>query len=119
MRRHEIPLIFNSDLTGSDHSIFYGLHAAITRRDKLLEPVGGWYPEQTVTPEEALRAYTSWAAYAAFAESETGALAVGRQADITVMDVDPLQLGTSEPGRILDGSILLTIVAGEVVYDRQ
>jgi len=118
MRRHNVPLIFNSDLTGSDHSIFYGLHAAITRRDKRLEPVGGWHPEQAVTPEEAIRAYTAWAAYAAFVEAEAGALEVGRWADITVMDVGPLRLGISEPDRLLDGSILLTIVAGEVVYDR-
>ncbi len=118
MRRHNVPLIFNSDLTGSDHSIFYGLHAAITRRDKRFEPVGGWHPEQAVTPEEAIRAYTSWAAYAAFVEAEAGALEVGRWADITVMDIDPLHLGISEPERLLDGSILLTIVAGEVVYDR-
>jgi predicted amidohydrolase YtcJ len=118
IRESGVPLVFNSDLTGSDHTIFYGLHAAITRRNKELEPEGGWYPDETVTPEEAVRAYSTWAAYVAFVEEETGVLEEGRWADITVMDVDPFVLGSTAPGRLLDGSILLTIVAGEVVYER-
>jgi predicted amidohydrolase YtcJ len=109
-------LIFNSDLPGSDHDIFYGLHAAITRRDTRLQPEGGWYPEQVVTPEEALRAYTVWAAAAAFLEDETGVLEVGRWADITVMDIDPLVLGSTEPGGLLNGGIEYTIVGGRIVH---
>jgi predicted amidohydrolase YtcJ len=118
MREVGAQLIFNSDLAGSDHDIFYGLHAAITRRDKELEPHGGWYPEQTVTPEEAVRAYTSWAAYAAFVEDETGTIEDGRWADITVMDVDPFEVGSTGPERLLQGKVLLTIVGGEVVYEK-
>ncbi len=118
MREVDVPLIFNSDLAGSDHDIFYGLHAAITRRNKELEPQGGWYPEQAVTPEEAIRAYSSWAAYAAFVEDETGVLERGRWADITVMEIDPFVVGSTEPERLLEGSILLTIVAGEVVFEK-
>ena len=109
-------LTFNSDLSGSDHSIFYGLHAAITRRDKQRQPAGGWYPEQKLTPEEAVRAYTVWSAYAGHQEDETGLLAPGRRADLTVMDLDPLVLGETDPGAILDGRILATVVAGEVAY---
>ncbi len=116
MRAAGVPLIFNSDLPGSDHDIFYGLHAAITRRDTRLQPEGGWYPEQVVTPEEALRAYTVWAAAAAFLEDETGVLEVGRWADITVMDIDPLVLGSTEPGGLLNGGIEYTIVGGRIVH---
>jgi predicted amidohydrolase YtcJ len=68
LRKAGAALIFNSDLVGSDHNIFYGLHAAMTRRDKKLEPPDGWYPEERMTPEEAVRGYTTWAAYSAFWE---------------------------------------------------
>ena len=89
LRRAGARLIFNSDLPGSDHDFFYGLHAAVTRRDKKLEPAGGWFPEQCVTVEEALRAYTTWAAYAAFEENVAGIVADGYRADLTVLDIDP------------------------------
>ncbi|MEM7356821.1 MAG: amidohydrolase family protein, partial [Acidobacteriota bacterium] len=105
-----------SDLSGSDHSIFYGLHAAITRRDKDRQPAEGWYPEQAMTPEEAVRGYTGWSAYAAHWEEQTGLLAPGRWGDLTVMDIDPMVLGETDPGAILDGRIIATIVAGRVVY---
>ncbi len=59
LREAGARLTFNSDLSGSDHSIFYGLHAAITRRDKAREPAEGWYPEQRMPPEEAVRGYTN------------------------------------------------------------
>jgi predicted amidohydrolase YtcJ len=116
LRQAGARLAFNSDLTGSDHDIFYGLHAAITRRDKQLQPPGGWYPEQRMTAEEAMRGYTTWNAYAASWEKESGVLAAGRWADVTVMDIDPLVVGTTDPGRLLRGSILATIVGGKVAY---
>jgi Amidohydrolase family len=109
-------LAFNSDLTGSDHDIFYGLHSAITRRDKQLQPPGGWHPEQRMTPEEAVRGYTTWNAYAASWEKESGLLAPGRWADITVMDIDPLVMGATDPGRLLRGAIRATIVGGKIAY---
>ncbi len=117
LRRAGARLALNSDLVGSDHDIFYGLHSAITRRDKKLEPAGGWHPEERLTPEEAVRGYTGWNAYAAFREKESGVLAPGRWADITVMDEDPLVLGATDPGKLLGGRIVATIVAGNVVYE--
>jgi predicted amidohydrolase YtcJ len=119
LRESGAQLIFNSDLAGSDHDIFYGLHAAITRRDKALDPEGGWYPEETMTPEEALRGYTIWGAHSAFAEDRTGVLVPGRWADITVMDIDPLDVGSSSPADLLNGSILLTVVNGTVAFRRE
>lgn len=116
LRRAGARLAFNSDLPGSDYAIFYGLHAAITRRDTRQQPPGGWYREQRMTPEEALRGYTPWGAYAAFQEDETGIIAPGRWADLSVMDVDPLVAGTFVPETLLKGSIRMTIVNGQVVY---
>jgi predicted amidohydrolase YtcJ len=117
LRKAGARLALNSDLTGSEHDIFYGLHAAITRRDKKLEPAGGWYPEERLTAEEAVRGYTTWNAYAASWEGETGIVAPGRWADLTVMDVDPFALGTTDPARLLDGKIVATIVGGKVAYE--
>ena len=118
LRQYGVPLVLSSDLPGSDHSIFYGLHAAITRRDKSLKPPGGWYVEQRLTPEEALRGYTSWAASSALLELTTGTLAPGNWADITVMDIDPLVVGSKEPEKLLKGEILITIVGGQPAFMR-
>jgi predicted amidohydrolase YtcJ len=118
LRETGAQLTFNSDNPGSDHSIFYGLHSAITRQDKEGEPEGGWYPEQRVSVEEAVRAYTSWSAYASFREDETGVIEPGNWADLTIMDIDPFSAAGQRPGRILDGRIVMTIVGGNIVYQR-
>jgi len=106
-------LTFNADNPGSDHDIFYGLHAAVTRRDREREPAGGWYPAQAVTVEEALRGYTRWSAYAAFREACSGQLAPGYWADLTVLASDPFTVAGDDPGALLEGEILGTLVAGE------
>jgi predicted amidohydrolase YtcJ len=118
LRESGAPLTFNSDNPGSDHNIFYGLHSAITRQDKDGHPEGGWYPEQRVTIEEAVRAYTTWSAYASFREDEAGVIEPGRWADLTVLDIDPFVVADQRPGRILDGQIVMTIVDGKVVHER-
>ena len=117
LRKAGARLALNSDLVGSDHDVFYGLHSAITRRDKQLQPVGGWYSAERLTAEEGLRGYTTWNAYAAFVENETGVIAPGRWADPTVLDRDPLALGETDPARLLGGQALMTIVAGRIRYD--
>lgn len=118
LRESGARLTFNSDNPGSDHTIFYGLHSAITRQDKNQEPEGGWYAEQRVSADEAVRAYSTWSAYASFREDRSGIIDAGRWADLTVMDVDPFVLADEAPGRILDGQIIMTIVNGKVVYQR-
>ncbi len=118
LREAGARLTFNSDNPGSDHSIFYGLHSAITRQDKNQQPEGGWYAEQRMTADEAVRGYTEWSAYASFREDVSGVIAAGRWADLTVMDRDPFVLADDNPGDILNGQILMTIVNGEVVYER-
>jgi predicted amidohydrolase YtcJ len=117
MRRTGVRLLLNSDLPGSDWDIFYGLHAAITRRDKQLHPPGGWYPEQRLTPEEAVRGYTVWGAWAEFMDHATGVIREGMRGDLTVMSIDPFKVGAQDPDRLLDGEILATIVGGKVVFE--
>lgn len=118
LREAGAGLTFNSDNPGSDHNIFYGLHSAITRQDKNSQPEGGWYPEQRMSSDEALRGYTSWSAYASFRENNTGIIEAGRWADLTVMDVDPFILADESPGELLNGRILMTIVGGNIVFER-
>jgi predicted amidohydrolase YtcJ len=117
LRRRGARLVFSSDLPGSDHDVFYGLHSAITRRDRELQPPMGWYARQRLTPEEAVRAYTVWAAYASHLEGESGVIAPGRLADLTLLDLDPFVAGIRDPERLLDGRVAATIVAGRVVYE--
>ena len=115
LRQAGAPLVFSSDLPGSDWSPFYGLYSAITRQDTSGAPPGGWYPAQRMTPEEAVRGYTVWSAWAGFDEQEAGAIAVGKRADITVLDVDPFR---DEPGALLRGGVALTVSRGRVVFER-
>jgi hypothetical protein len=119
LRRNNARLTFNADNPGSDHNIFYGLHAAVTRRDKALDPNGGWYPDETVSIEEAIRAYTIWSAYAAFREDKTGIIAPGRWADLTVIDIDPFVVAETAPERLLGGKVMMTIVNGQIIFERQ
>ena len=118
LREAGASLTFNSDNPGSDHNIFYGLHSAITRKDKNQQPEGGWYAAQRMTADEAVRGYTTWSAYASFREHKTGVIEAGRWADLTVMDVDPFVLADQSPGDILSGRIIITIVNGKIVYKR-
>lgn len=118
LREAGASLTFNSDNPGSDHNIFYGLHSAITRQDKNQQPEGGWYPEQRMVSDEAVRGYTSWSAYASFREDDTGVIEPQRWADLTVMDIDPFVLADESPSDILNGRILMTIVNGNVVFER-
>ena len=118
LRQTGARLTFNSDNPGSDHNIFYGLHSAITRQDKESQPEGGWYAEQAMNADEAVRGYTHWSAYASFREDDVGIIDVGRWADLTVMDVDPFVLADEITADMLQGRILMTIVNGDVVYER-
>ena len=118
MRRHGVSLLFNSDLSGTDFNIFYGLHSAITRTDRSGNPEGGWYPDQRMTAEEALRGYTVWAAYASSREHLTGTIEPGKWADMSVISIDPLNVGTTDPPELLSGEVLMTIVDGEIAYSR-
>lgn len=114
LRRAGARLAFNSDLPGSDHDVFYGLHSAIVRRDREGLPEGGWFPEQRMTVEEAVRAYTGWGAYAAFEETRCGIVAKGYRADLTILSIDPFKTGDA---RLLEGAVVMTIVEGDIVHE--
>jgi predicted amidohydrolase YtcJ len=74
-----------------------------------------WYPEQKVTPQEALKMFTAWPAYAAFQEESLGTIAVGNAADFTVFATDMM---TANAEDILTAEPIMTIVNGEVAFER-
>ena len=117
LRRSGARLVLSSDMPGSDYDPFYMLHAAISRRDKELRPAGGWRSEERLTPEEAVRGYTTWAAHASFTERDAGVIEAGRRADITILDRDPLILGSTDPGRLLGGRAVVTVVGGKIIWN--
>lgn len=89
------------------------LSCMVTRIGARGEPAGGWYAEQRVDVETALRAMTAAAAFAAFQEDDLGALTPGRFADFTVLSADPR---TTAPERLKDLSITMTVVHGAPTY---
>ncbi len=83
-------LAFGSDAPVEPADPFAGMAAAISRTDAGGEPFGGWFPNETVTREQALAGYTSDAAFAGFAEGRFGRLVPGERADFLLVDRDPL-----------------------------
>ena len=91
-------------------------HSAVTRQDADNWPTGGWFPDQRMTREEALKSMTIWPAYAAFQEKELGSLAPGKYADFVVLDRDIMRVAAEA---ILQTRVLSTWVAGKAVYERR
>jgi predicted amidohydrolase YtcJ len=91
-------------------------HSAVSRQDARNWPAGGWYPEQRMTREEALKAMTIWAAYASFMEKDVGSLEPGKYADFVVLDQDIMQV---PPELILKTQVLSTWIGGRQVYQHQ
>ena len=117
LRRAGTRLVLNSDMPGSSYDFFYMLHAAIARRDPSGQPVEGWYPAERLSPEEAVRGFTTWAAYASSMERVSGSISIGRWADLTLLDRDPFTIGSTTPAKVLGGRALLTVARGTVVHE--
>ena len=93
-----------------------GFHAAITRQDASGWPAGGWFPAEEMTREEALLSLTIWPAYASFTEGVQGSLTPGKYADFVVLSQDIMSVA---PDRILDTQVLMTVLGGRVVYQKE
>jgi len=106
-------LAFGSDWPVAPLDPLSGIAAAVTRATLDGRNAGGWFPEQRLTVEEALRAYTRGCAYAAFEEKDKGTISPGKLADLVVLSEDLFRI---PPERIKDARVEITIVAGRVVY---
>ncbi|KRE90577.1 amidohydrolase [Frateuria sp. Soil773] len=102
-----------SDFPVESPNPFYGLYSAVTRQDHQGRPPGGWYPQQDMTPTEALRAFTLNAAYAGHAEKTLGTLEPGKWADFILVDRD---IFAGKPADIWKTKVLQTWVGGKQVY---
>jgi predicted amidohydrolase YtcJ len=90
-----------------------GIHAALTRTNGKFQPPGGFYPENALSREAAVRSYTSWAAHALFVERERGSLERGKRADLVILDKNLMEI---PPEGIPEIQVLRTVIGGETVY---
>jgi predicted amidohydrolase YtcJ len=110
------PLAFGSDWPVAPLDPILGIYAAVTRATLDGAHPEGWFPEELLTVEEALRAYTQGSAYAAFQESEKGSIAPGKLGDVVVISEDLL---TIPPAKIKDARVVMTVVGGRIVYQAE
>ncbi|HZW10262.1 MAG TPA: amidohydrolase [Phycisphaerales bacterium] len=107
-------LAFGSDFPVESHNPFLGIYAAITRQNGDGQPQGGFHPDERLTREEAVRAFTLGAAYAAFWDERIGTLEGGKLADFIVLDRDIM---TCDAAEIPQTRVLKTYSFGELVYE--
>lgn len=110
-----VVIAAGSDSPVEEFSPLDGIYAAVTRCTYDKEPEGGYYPQQKLSMEEALHAFTTGPAYATFEEDKKGSIETGKYADFVVLEKD---LYETDPLDIMDVSVEMTVVNGEIVYTR-
>ena len=113
MLDHGVKLAFGTDWPVEVINPMRGIHACVTRQLPDGTPLGGWQPQEKISMDECIRAYTVGAAYAEFEEGKKGQLVPGQFADVIVLSGDVTKIPA---GEILGVKVLNTIVGGRVVY---
>jgi predicted amidohydrolase YtcJ len=111
-----VVLANGSDFPVEEPNPMLGFYAAITRQDPAGQPPGGWMPQERLSREDMLKSFTWNAAYASHAEKDLGSLEAGKLADMVLLDKNVM---TVEPKEILSTQVLVTIISGEVVYEKK
>ncbi|MGI8960988.1 MAG: amidohydrolase [Bryobacteraceae bacterium] len=106
-------LAFGSDWDVAPMNVLMGIYGAVTRRTLDGKHPGGWVPEQKITVEEAVRAYTKGSAYASFDEKIKGSIEPGKLADLVVLSDDIFSI---DPIKIADAKVWMTIFDGRIVF---
>lgn len=106
---------FGSDWPVAPATPLEGIYAAVTRRTLDDKNPDGWFPEQKISVEQALTAYTIEGAYASFEEKIKGSLEKGKLADLVVLDQNIFKIA---PEKIREVKVVNTLVGGKVVYQR-
>lgn len=109
-------LAFGTDWTVAPLNPMLSIYAAVTRRTLDGKHPEGWIPEQKISVEEAVRAYTVSSAYAEFSEQEKGTIAPGKLADVVILSRDIFSI---DPKEIENVKVMMTIVDGRVVYEKK
>jgi predicted amidohydrolase YtcJ len=109
-------LAFGSDSPVAPLNPLFGVYAAVTRRTLDDKNPNGWIPEQKISVDETVRAFTWGSAFAEFQENVKGTLEVGKLADLVVLSDD---IFTIDPTKIRDVNVIYTIVGGKVVFERK
>ena len=107
-----VVLAFGTDYPVEPVTPFRGLYAALTRQSENGKKT--YYPEQKISIEQALTAYTSGSAFAEFSEKQKGKLEPGMLADLVVLDRD---ITSVPPAKVLETQVLRTVVGGKTVYE--
>jgi predicted amidohydrolase YtcJ len=107
-------LAFGTDWTVAPLDPMATIYAAVTRRTLDGKHPNGWIPEQKISVEEAVRAYTIGSAFAEFQEKEKGTIAPGKLADLVILSRDIFKI---DPKEIEKVKVVMTIVDGRVVYE--
>jgi predicted amidohydrolase YtcJ len=108
-----VPLAGGSDAPVERGEPLIEFYAAVARKDLQGRSGDGWHPEEKMTRDQALKAFTIWAAFAAFEEALRGSIEPGKLADLTVFDKDIMTVPELE---ILKAKNLMTVINGEIVY---
>jgi len=109
-------LAFGSDWTVAPLNPLTGIKAAVTRQTLDGKNPNGWIPEQKLTIDETVRAYTVGSAYAEFADKVKGSLMPGKLADLVILDRDIYKV---DPGQIDQARVVLTVCDGKIVYEER
>jgi predicted amidohydrolase YtcJ len=104
-----------SDFPVEDPNPLWGFYAAVTRQKLDGTPPGGWFPNQRMSREEALRSWTLEGAYAAFEEDRKGSLEPGKMADFTMLSGDIMTMPAAEIPRT---RVTMTVAGGKIVFQR-
>ncbi len=116
LKNHGAVLAFGTDWPVVSLNPMEALYAAVTRRDTSGYPRKGWFPQERLTIQETIEAYTLGSAYAEFREKEKGSLVPGKLADIVILDHNLLEIPSEE---ILKTRVVYTIMNGKIVYERK
>jgi predicted amidohydrolase YtcJ len=113
MLKNKVPLAFGTDYDVEPISPFRGLYACVTRERPDGGPKNGWEPQEKISLEDCIRAYTSGSAYAQFEEGKKGELKPGEYADFIVLSND---LTKVPPAQFTKTRVLRTVVGGRTVH---
>jgi hypothetical protein len=116
MQKFGVRLAFGTDYDVEPITPFRGLYACVTRELPTGGPTGGWQPQEKISLDDCIRAYTSGSAYGEFMEGKKGQLKAGQFADFIVLSKDLTKADRSE---YLNTKVLRTVVGGRTVYSAQ